>query len=60
MRKAWKKIEHWLAVAIIIFVLSFGPITMIFSDELGLLKVRGGPGPDDVITDCPSDLRWPC
>ena len=58
MRKACKKIEHWLAIAIIIYVLSLGPIMSIFSEEMGLLKVMDGP--DDVITDCPSDLRWPC
>ena len=56
MRKAWKKIEHWIAVAIMFYVFIMGPIKFIFAEELGLVRVSGG----DVILDCPSDPKWPC
>lgn len=41
----WKKIEHWIVVALILFTVVGGPICIIFSDELGLQKQAGDDAP---------------
>ena len=59
MRKVWKKIEHWIAIAIIIGSIAAPLIMHAYPVELGLLpEISDDPG--DMVTECYGDPKWPC
>jgi len=48
----WKKIEHWIVIAIIVFVIGGGTLAHIFADELNLM-----PNGDDSPAYTPDCYR---
>jgi hypothetical protein len=43
--RIWKKIEHWLVIAIFLFAVVGGLLSNIFSEELGMQKQAGDDAP---------------
>jgi hypothetical protein len=57
-KSLWKKIEHFIVLAIFFGIIILGLINVFFWEDLGFAKQSSDPG--DTSSDCAPDPRYPC